>query len=219
MQNFLILELSMVLRLVVAVILGGIIGLERGANHDAGLRTHIIVCIGSASVMVLSECLVKQYEINSEIMRIGAQVISGIGFLGAGSIIIDGNRVRGITTAAGLWATACAGLVVGSGYFLLAICIVALMLFAMYGLRPITRKQQNKSLVHNIRIDLISRSALYKVMQKLIDEEIDIKAIRINENEKSKIITSELEIKLPQSYMMSQLIQSIGTYEGVIGIL
>ena len=74
--------LSILLHLVAAMVLGGLVGLERaGKSHDAGLRTHILVCIGSAAVMVLSECLVRQYNINAEIMRMGAQVISGIGFL------------------------------------------------------------------------------------------------------------------------------------------
>ena len=94
---------SLLLRLVGAVILGGIIGLERGGNnHAAGLRTHILVCLGASAVMVVSEEIVTRYNIQQEFMRMGAQIISGIGFLGAGNIIADGNKIRGITTAAGL---------------------------------------------------------------------------------------------------------------------
>lgn len=115
----------LLLRLVAAVICGGIIGWERGGtNHDAGLRTHIIVCLGSAAIMVVSQCLVEQYEINQEIMRMGAQIVSGVGFLGAGSIIMDGNRIRGITTAAGLWTTACVGIVIGAGYYIIGFVVV-----------------------------------------------------------------------------------------------
>ena len=100
-------DYSLLIRLVVAALLGGIIGFERGgSNHEAGLRTHIILCLGASMIAVLSELMVKQYGINSEVMRMSAQVISGVGFLGAGSIIMDGNRIRGITTAAGLWTTA-----------------------------------------------------------------------------------------------------------------
>ena len=97
-MKFLDFNYNILLRLVVAVILGGIIGFERGgSNHEAGFRTHIVLCLGSALVMVVSERLNKQYG-SGDIMRMGAQVISGVGFLGAGSIIIDGNKVRGITT-------------------------------------------------------------------------------------------------------------------------
>ena len=81
-------EIELLLRLFVAVVLGGIIGFERGATkHAAGLRTHSILCLSAATVMAVSESLVKKYNIPSEIMRMGAQIISGVGFLGAGGII------------------------------------------------------------------------------------------------------------------------------------
>lgn len=128
--------------LLVAAFLGGVIGFERaGKNHDAGLRTHILVCIGSATVMILSTYLARDYN-QLDITRLGAQVISGIGFLGVGSIIVTRDRVRGLTTAAGLWTTACVGLVVGMGYHLIAAAVVALMLIAILGLRPIAMKFQ-----------------------------------------------------------------------------
>ena len=98
---------SILLRFLLAVACGAVIGFERGKNrHAAGLRTHIVVCIGSASVMLLSQFLLVSTGLKGDPARLGAQVISGIGFLGAGTIVITGHhraqRVKGLTTAAGL---------------------------------------------------------------------------------------------------------------------
>lgn len=107
--NFII---TMVLRLLAACIMGGIIGFQREypGHRPAGLRTHILVCLGSALVMVTSEYFRFVYGDSFDVTRIGAQVVSGIGFLGAGAIIKQGFNVTGLTTAASLWAVACVGL-------------------------------------------------------------------------------------------------------------
>lgn len=133
---------AVLFRLVVSLILGALIGMERGSSkHDAGLRTHIIVCLGSASVMIVSQLIAEIYGTGiTDITRLGAQVISGIGFLGAGSIIVTKSRVRGLTTAAGLWTTACLGLVVGAGFVEVAITILFLIMFTTYALRPLSLK-------------------------------------------------------------------------------
>lgn len=135
--------IEILIRFALAVILGGIIGVERsGTNHDAGLRTHILVSLGSACVMIVSESLVNDYS--GDVMRLGAQVISGIGFLGAGCILVHGKRIRGLTTAAGLWATACLGLAIGSGYYFIAISMAALIIAAMLVLRPVANLLQRR---------------------------------------------------------------------------
>ncbi len=116
------------LRLGVALLCGGIIGLERGRKRrPAGFRTHMLVCLGAALAMVMSQYLsvmeaaywskIVPFTANTDLSRFGAQVINGIGFLGAGTIIVTGKQeVKGLTTAAGLWASACMGLAVGAGF-------------------------------------------------------------------------------------------------------
>ncbi|TQR05806.1 MgtC/SapB family protein [Psychrobacillus soli] len=118
------------IRLVVATVLGFFIGLERAIkNKPAGIRTHILVCLGSTLAMSLSTLNQGPYM---DPMRLAAQVISGIGFLGAGVIWIDkGNVKRGLTTAANLWITACVGLTIGYGAYDLAIITAILMFIAM----------------------------------------------------------------------------------------
>ena len=123
--------LSMVLRFLTATLAGAVIGYSRGkAQHAAGLRTHILVCIGAAGAMIVGEYLVSVKGFDTDAARIPAQVISGIGFLGAGSIIVTGrSHVTGLTTAAGLWASACMGLAAGAGYFscVLVMCVLILL--------------------------------------------------------------------------------------------
>lgn len=110
---------SIILRLTLATICGGILGAERERKkRPAGLRTYILVCIGSAMVMITGQYMTDILRMNTDASRIGAQVISGIGFLGAGTIMVVGkNEVKGLTTAAGLWACSCMGLAIGIGFY------------------------------------------------------------------------------------------------------
>ena len=114
---------STVFRIFLAVVLGGLVGLERGHHgRAAGLRTHILVCLGAAMSAMVGIYSVSVLNLSGDPMRIGAQVVSGIGFLGVGTIIIRNRRqVTGLTTAAGLWATASMGLAIGVGYYIAAL--------------------------------------------------------------------------------------------------
>lgn len=123
---------SLVLRVLLAVLLGGVVGLERGMkNRAAGLRTYMLVCMGACIVMATNQYIYQAYGTGDPV-RMGAQVVSGIGFLGAGSIIVTArNQIKGLTTAAGLWASACIGLAVGIGLYEVALlgaaCIFAIL--------------------------------------------------------------------------------------------
>lgn len=113
------------LRLLCAMLIGLVIGTEREYTHrPAGMRTHILVALGSCSVMLTGQMLYIQYSALGALpdpARLGAQVITGVGFLGAGTILRDGANVKGLTTAASLWAVACLGLAAGSGYYAIAL--------------------------------------------------------------------------------------------------
>ena len=109
---------AMVIRMVSALIIGTVIGIDRALKRrGAGIKTHTLVCLGAALVMMTGQYIKMNFEGNMDIARMGAQVISGVGFLGVGTIIVTGkNQIRGLTTAAGLWACACLGLAVGIGF-------------------------------------------------------------------------------------------------------
>ena len=111
--------LAVTVRLALAVICGGIIGLEREyKRRPAGFRTHILICLGAAMTTLTSQYLCLEMHFYTDVGRLGAQVIAGIGFIGAGTIIVTKRKqVKGLTTAAGLWASACLGLAIGAGFY------------------------------------------------------------------------------------------------------
>ncbi len=134
---------STALRLAIAFILGGIIGLERekkGAR--AGLRTHILVCMGSSLIMLTSLYVFEIYEGRGVVdpARIAAGVVTGIGFLGAGTIIRSSERIKGLTTAASVWISAAIGLAVGCGYISAAIITTAIVYFSLSILKRIEKE-------------------------------------------------------------------------------
>jgi len=205
---------EIILRLFVATLLGGIIGLERGrTKHEAGLRTHILVSLGAATVMALSDLMVHKYNIPQEILRMGAQVVSGVGFLGAGSIMSDSNKIRGVTTAAGIWTTACVGLVVGSGYYLISATITFLMLFAMIVLRPITKKISSQAVHHTLTVYVNEEKKISNLIRIISDIGMEISGIKYD-NEK-ELLKAELNILLPDGLKVNDLVCAVGSCEGI----
>ena len=131
---------SIIIRLIISVLIGGIIGLERAFKHRAaGFRTYIMVCLGATVAMLTNEFICKITG-TGDGARLGAQVISGIGFLGAGTIMFTSrNQVKGLTTAAGLWACACLGLAIGVGFYTLAI-LASIIVVGVFALLPSIEK-------------------------------------------------------------------------------
>ncbi len=127
---------SILLRLFLAILCGGIIGIERTKKHyAAGLRTYIIVCVGATIAMMTNEFIAQATD-STDMARMGAQVVSGIGFLGAGTILITSrSQIKGLTTAAGLWGCACLGLAIGVGYYTLAI-LGAILIMVVISILP-----------------------------------------------------------------------------------
>ncbi|WP_461256114.1 MgtC/SapB family protein [Treponema sp. R80B11-R83G3] len=133
-------EIDIVIRLCLAFTAGGIIGIERSSRRQvAGLRTHILIAIGSCCLMMLSIWLPQQLRVGDP-ERIAAQVVSGMGFLGAGAIIRLGSNIRGLTTAASLWLTAAVGLAIGAGMFIAALTAVILAIITLILLHRLERK-------------------------------------------------------------------------------
>lgn len=191
---------SMILRLVLACVLGGLIGFEREHVHrPAGFRTHILVCVGSALVMITSEYIFNKYSshVNIDPARLGAQVISGIGFLGAGTIIKEGVSVKGLTTAASLWAVSCIGIAVGAGFYsgaLIATIIIYMTLIVL-------KKMQGK-IASNKTIRLYVHTKLQKGQVDEISALIESMGASIK---KTDFISSEHDGEMVLRFSLSEI--------------
>ena len=162
-------EWTFILRLLVAGLLGTVIGLDREYRvKDAGFRTHFLVSLGSALIMIVSQWgfgeILREPGVGLDPSRIAAQVVSGIGFIGAGTIIFHKQIVRGLTTAASLWATAGIGLAVGSGMYIDAIAATVLTLVALEGLSLVFRGLGGR------RILIVFSTARREVAKELLDK-------------------------------------------------
>lgn len=147
-------DLDLVARLVVAAILGALIGLEREVHeHPAGMRTHLLVALGSAGFTVLS---IEAFAApGADPARIAAQIVTGVGFLGAGAILKEGATIRGLTTAASLWAVAAVGMAAGSGAWLVASVTTILVLVSLWPLRLATERFVGRE-QHRVRLQLVT---------------------------------------------------------------
>ena len=131
--------LTMIIRTLLALLCAGLIGFERNAQGSAaGLRTHILVCIGA--MIAMSTGIFTATQFSGDASRIGAQVVSGIGFLGAGTIMVNRGHIKGLTTAAGLWASACIGLAIGTGFYEAAIVGTLAVYFVERSLKSWSRR-------------------------------------------------------------------------------
>ncbi len=171
------------IRLFGAMIFGAIIGYERTSKlRAAGFKTYSLVCVGSAAVMMTGMFIYQNYQI-SDPARLGAQVISGIGFLGAGTIMVTGfHSIKGLTTAAGLWVDACMGLVIGIGFYEAAIIMFCIILFVMV----VGEKLQEKLLANSKRLRIYilleKKDGLYKFIAFLKEHNIGILEFEIIDN-------------------------------------
>lgn len=212
---------EVLIRLVIAAFLGGIIGFERERlSWVAGLRTHMLVCLGSALIM-----LVSQYGFSGSInppyvsldpSRVAAQVVSGIGFLGAGTILFLKNVVRGLTTAASLWAVAAVGLATGGGLYFAAIFTTLLIFFILAGLKPLEQKFLKKRSEKGIKI--YSKNGSISASQ--FDELINSLKLRYGSCHLEFDKTSEQEVVYLIFDNVSQrslldVIDEVKAYEGV----
>jgi putative Mg2+ transporter-C (MgtC) family protein len=163
---------EILIRLLLAAVLGAVVGFERERqNQPAGLRTHIILTVGSALAMTLSINLAIQFRPlvpNGDPARLAAQVISGIGFLGAGAILHFGTNVKGLTTATSLWTMAIVGLSVGAGYYLVSVAAIVLLIIALTILNTIEKRFIRTYSSRVVTLQAADRPGLLKEFRKTL---------------------------------------------------
>lgn len=202
------------LRLVLAVVLGSLIGLEREVhNRPAGFRTHILVSVGAALFT-----LVSVYGITGgDPGRIAAQIVSGIGFLGAGTILREGANIKGLTTAASLWAVAGIGMASGAGYYVGALATTVLVLVVLLFFSRL-EKRLLQSQYHVLSMELSDRPGQLGAVASLLGTlEISIVTIQISEQDNGRA-QLEMGLKMPPGMEVHQAVNSLAEIDGVHAI-
>ncbi|MBR1406333.1 MAG: MgtC/SapB family protein [Bacteroidales bacterium] len=199
-------EWNFVIRLLVAGLLGGLIGLERELRaKEAGFRTHFIVALGSALFMVISQYAFEGR--NFDAARVAAQVVSGIGFIGAGVIIFQKNAVRGVTTAAGLWVAAAIGLASGAGMYLVAGAATIMTALCLEAMHFFHLRYGDKVVVLTLILD--DRTALPAILETLRESRVEVETCTLSEGR------ARLQVRLRQKDYVRQLYTLLSTLDGV----
>ncbi|NLT19455.1 MAG: MgtC/SapB family protein [Syntrophomonadaceae bacterium] len=212
---------EIIFKLALAGILGGLIGLERESlNRPAGLRTYTLVTVGSALAMIVSLDMYFQYyqTVNADPGRIAAQVISGIGFLGAGTIMREGATVRGLTTAAGLWVVACIGLAVGAGLYIPAIVTTILILFILIYFVEFEERFTGMRVYKGLIMVVEDRPGQVGVIGSILGNMgVLIKNIQLTRLE-DEDLEVELLLHLPAHISITEIIEELSDVEGLKNI-
>ena len=210
-------------RLILAVICGGVIGIEREIKRrPAGFRTHILICMGSAITILTNLYLYQVMHLYTDISRMGAQVIAGIGFVGAGTIIVTKRqRVKGLTTAAGLWTSSIIGLACGAGYAECAIFTTLLVLFAELVLVKIEYRFARTMSDVNIYVECRQASTIQQLVRILRTKKIplnDMEVNRISEGDEKFHYGAILTIRSSQRAIDEEVIRSFAAIDDVIAV-
>ena len=210
--------LSVTVRIILAVICGGIIGMERSLHRrPAGFRTHILVCLGAAMTTLTSQYLYLYLDYYTDMARLGAQVIAGIGFLGAGTIIIARQRVRGLTTAAGLWAAAIIGLAVGAGFYEVAILATVLVELTATVFLKLEKQVITKTSNIHIFLEYNKPEALEEVLAYCHNKEIKIMHLEISRNKEPENATIALiSVRLAHQMKSGEALAAMTDIDGVM---
>lgn len=211
--------LAIVVRIVTATVIGGIIGLERGnKNRPAGLRTYMLVCVGSCLIMLTNQ-YVYQVGGTGDPVRLGAQVVSGIGFLGAGTIMVTKrNQIKGLTTAAGLWSTAGIGLALGIGFYEAALTAGVAIYFILTVLQRWDEKMHQNAKVLEVYIEHSEEFSLGGLIQQIRNLDVEVDGIQLEGDasveEGTRALISTLRLRKKSSHPL--VLKDIRKIDGVI---
>ncbi|WP_334332565.1 MgtC/SapB family protein [Companilactobacillus sp. HBUAS59544] len=222
--------LNVVVRLLLAVIFSGIIGLDRAYKHrPAGLRTHILVCLGACIIAMIQKNIgfdalemARQYPqykgvIRADDARLIAQVVSGIGFLGAGTIIVEHHSIRGLTTAASLWVVACLGLAIGMGDYIIAI-VGFLVVYAVLGF---LKKIIKISPVRKLKIEYKHKVDTKKFIDEFFQHhDITVEGVRfsVSKIDDTKVYTNVYSIDFGKNIDYVDIVEGLSMNENIIKV-
>ena len=224
---------DLLLRVGMAVLCGGVIGIERGRKRrPAGFRTYMLVCVGAAMTMILGTYLAEMIATNwngvlvegvdkVDVSRFGAQVINGIGFLGAGTIIVTGRQqIKGMTTAAGLWASACMGLAIGSGFFLASAICCGLIILTVVVFSKLEHVILSRSRNINLYVEFENIDDISGIIEKIKSRQVKIFDVEVTKAKysESKYPNAIFTLQLPKKISHTVVMTAIAEIDSVRSI-
>lgn len=210
---------AIALRILAAVIVGGLIGLERGLkNRPAGMRTYMLVCVGACLVMLTNQYMCQVYKVGDPV-RMGAQVVSGIGFLGAGTIIVTRrNQIKGLTTAAGLWSAAGVGLALGVGFYEAALTGGFAVFFVMTLLQRMDNSMHRKTKIIDVYFELNKNLSLGDFLREVRSRGIEVQSTQrdVDADTENGIRSYVATLKLQKRRNHIEVIDELCSIEGIL---
>ncbi|MBQ8141367.1 MAG: MgtC/SapB family protein [Clostridia bacterium] len=213
--------LTITVRLLLSVVCGGVIGLERERKRrPAGFRTHILICLGAAMTTLTSQYIVLELGLYTDLARLGAQVIAGIGFIGAGTIIVTKRRqVKGLTTAAGLWAAAIVGLCCGAGFYEGAVFATVLILLAELVFAKLEYFIVSNAKSFNLYVEYGESSRLANIVDTIKKEGVYILDLEITKSlSENKNLCAVFSLQIPRKTTHQSIMTMIAKIEGVVSV-
>lgn len=210
-------------RLVLAVLCGGLIGIEREyKRRPAGFRTHILICLGAAVTTLTSQYLYLVLGLYTDVARLGAQVVAGIGFIGAGTIIVTNRqRVKGLTTAAGLWTSAIIGLVCGAGYIEGAVFATFMVLVAELLLVKIEYRFARKLTDTNLYIEYYKAESIENIVHSLREHKVKMSGLeisRVTDDDGRHRYSAVVTVQASRNGLDTELLKGLQSMDNILAV-
>ncbi len=211
---------NLIIRIMVSVVLGAAIGIDRGAKRrGGGARTTTTVCIGATLVMLMEQYLMQCFPDMADMTRMAAQVVSGVGFLGAGTILVAGRQIKGLTSAAGIWFSACVGLAVGIGFLDGAILVTVILIFVLHLIPGIERRIYAHSRYMTLHMEVEDAKLITFLFHKLKEDGCVIDTYDANKPKAKRLPTViEAVIHIPKKKNKDEYLMELRDIPGVLSV-
>ena len=207
-------------RMIVSLVIGIVIGIDRGAKRrGGGARTTITVCLGATMVMLLEQYLEELYPERLDISRIAAQVISGVGFLGAGSILVSGHQIKGLTSAASIWTSACIGLAVGIGFVDGAVFLTVIWLVGVHMVPYIEEKVYKYSRYMTLYVEVEDGKAITSVSRLFKENNCYVDSFYVDKPKaKGQHFQIVVTLRIQRKMNREEFLRSLQRLKGVMSV-
>lgn len=211
---------NIILRMMAAIVLGALIGIDRGAKRrGGGARTDAAVCLGAAMVVMTGQYMEMRYQGTTDVARMASQVVSGVGFLGAGSIIVSRHQVKGLTSAAGIWVCACIGLAVGIGFVDGAVLATLILLVFLHLLPLVEEKVYRHSRYMILRVEAAEGGTSMELLRRLKADGCMVDLFEVDKvGTDMKSFTITVTVRIPRRLNREQYVEKLMEIGGVLSI-